>query len=180
MMGDDRRTGDAVLTRLVRVDDLPAEGLEVVVTTSEEDRRALAAALDIPSVDALTATYLVRPRSRGAAVTGSVKATVHQTCVVTLEPIEVQIEEPVDVRFSRDVPAYQPGESHEGTADQPDPPDPIVDGRIDLGTVTAEFLALGLDPYPKAPGIAFEDHIEDHGDESPFAALARLRSDKKE
>ncbi|MEJ1938866.1 hypothetical protein WDZ92_52380, partial [Nostoc sp. NIES-2111] len=147
---------------------------------SEDERKALAAELGIPSVDALAASYLVRPRSRGASVTGSVKATVHQTDVVTLEPIEVQIEEPVDLRFSRDVPEYQPGESHEGTADQPDPPDPIVNGRIDLGAVTAEFLALGLDPYPKAPGSGFHDHIEDAGDGSPFAALARLRADKKE
>jgi uncharacterized metal-binding protein YceD (DUF177 family) len=168
------------LSRLVRVDDLPADGLEVMVTTSEDERKALAAQLDIPSVDALTASFLVRPRSRGAAVTGTVKATVHQTCVVTLEPIEVQIDEPVDVRFSRDIPQYQPGESHEGTADQPDPPDPIVNGRIDLGAVTAEFLALGLDPYPKAPGTGFFDHIEDTTEESPFAALARLSADKKE
>jgi uncharacterized metal-binding protein YceD (DUF177 family) len=177
----DRRPSDKpVLSRLVRVDDLPAEGLEVVVTTSEEERRALAEELAIPAVDALVATFRVRPRSRGAEVTGSVKATVHQTCVVTLEPIEVQIEEPVELRFSRDVPEYQPGESHEGSPDQPDPPEPLVNGRIDLGAVTAEFLALGLDPYPKAPGIAFEDHIEDGDDESPFAALMRLRADKKE
>lgn len=179
-MTDRRPDARPVLSRPVRVDDLPAEGLEVVVTTGEEERRALAADLGIPSVDALTATYLVRPRSRGALVTGSVKATVHQTCVVTLEPIEVQIEEPVDLRFSRDAPEPQAGDSHEGNPDQPDPPDPILDGRIDLGSVTAEFLALGLDPYPRAPGIAFQDHIEDDGDESPFAALARLRADKKE
>ena len=32
-----------------------------------------------------------------------------------------------------------------------DPPDEIVNGRIDLGRVTAEFLALGLDPFPRKP-----------------------------
>ena len=39
--------------------------------------------------------------------------------------------------------------------DGEDAPDPIVDGKIDLGALAAEFLALGLDPYPRKPGVAF-------------------------
>lgn len=58
-----------------------------------------------------------------------------------------------------------------------DPPDLIVDGRIDLGALAAEFLALGLDPYPRKPGAAFEPGEEEAGRDSPFAALARLRGD---
>ena len=41
-------------------------------------------------------------------------------------------------------------------AEDADIPDPLVGGRIDFGALTAEFLALGLDPYPRKPGIAFE------------------------
>ena len=41
-------------------------------------------------------------------------------------------------------------------AEDADIPDPIVGGRIDFGVLTAEFLALGLDPYPRKPGMAFE------------------------
>jgi hypothetical protein len=37
-----------------------------------------------------------------------------------------------------------------------DPPEPIVDGIIDLGAVTLEFLALALDPYPRKPGVSFD------------------------
>jgi len=53
-------------------------------------------------------------------------------------------------------------------------PDPLIGGRIDFGALTAEFLALGLDPYPRKPGIAFEPVVvgEDAG---PFDALRRLR-----
>ena len=36
-----------------------------------------------------------------------------------------------------------------------DRPDPVVDGKIDLGAVAAEFFALGLDPYPRKPGVEF-------------------------
>ena len=28
--------------------------------------------------------------------------------------------------------------------------------QIDLGALAAEFLALGLDPYPRKPGVAFD------------------------
>ena len=53
-----------------------------------------------------------------------------------------------------------------------DPPDPIVDGKIDLGALAAEFLALGLDPYPRKPGVAFDPPEPQGGRDSPFAALA--------
>ncbi len=55
-----------------------------------------------------------------------------------------------------------------------DPPDEIVDRKIDVGALTAEFLALGLDPHPKKPGVEFEPVIED-SDASPFDELARLK-----
>ena len=37
--------------------------------------------------------------------------------------------------------------------DDEDEPDPIIDGKIDLGALAAEFFALGLDPYPRKPGV---------------------------
>ena len=37
-----------------------------------------------------------------------------------------------------------------------DEPDPIIDGKIDLGALTAEFFALGLDPYPRKPGAVLD------------------------
>jgi hypothetical protein len=61
-------------------------------------------------------------------------------------------------------------------AELPDPPDPIIGGRIDLGALAAEFLSLGLDPYPRKPGVDFEAPEGDApGEESPFAALGKLR-----
>jgi hypothetical protein len=56
--------------------------------------------------------------------------------------------------------------------DAQDQPDPIVEGRIDLGALAAEFMALGLDPYPRKPGAAFAPPAEAAGADSPFEALA--------
>ena len=33
----------------------------------------------------------------------------------------------------------------------------VIDGKIDLGALAAEFFALGLDPYPRKPGAIFDE-----------------------
>ena len=59
------------------------------------------------------------------------------------------------------------------SVDEEDEPDPVVDGKIDLGALASEFFALGLDPYPRKPGAVFvEDANSEPGDWS-FAALAQ-------
>ena len=53
------------------------------------------------------------------------------------------------------------------TLDGADPPDEIGNGRIDLGALTAEFLALGLDPYPRKPGVSFGESAPSDRSDSP-------------
>ncbi len=36
-----------------------------------------------------------------------------------------------------------------------EPPEPLVDGKIDLGAIATEFLLLGIDPYPRKAGAEF-------------------------
>ncbi|MGB7247021.1 MAG: DUF177 domain-containing protein, partial [Methylovirgula sp.] len=56
-----------------------------------------------------------------------------------------------------------------------DPPDAIVDGMIDVGALAAEFLALGLDPYPKKPGVEFAPvTVPEESAGRPFDALKKL------
>ena len=40
----------------------------------------------------------------------------------------------------------------------------------------SEFFALGLDPYPRKPGVAFEPPVEPEPQATPFAVL---RGDEK-
>jgi hypothetical protein len=61
-------------------------------------------------------------------------------------------------------------------AEIPDPPEPIVNGAIDLGKLASEFLVLGIDPYPRKPGVAFvPPKTPDDPEEHPFAALKALK-----
>ena len=127
----------------------------------------------------LSASFTLRRSGRdGAKVSGVVRADVTQVCIVTLEPFAASVDEPVDVVFAppaKAVPARR-GVQEEVNLDltAEDPPDTIVDGVVDLGALAAEFLALGLDPYPRKPGVEFAEPAPSETD-SPFAALAGLK-----
>jgi hypothetical protein len=155
-------------SRPVPVASLPQEGLDVTVEASPKECAAIARALDLPAVHALGGRFRLKGSELRVAVTGRVTASVARICVVSLDEFDSAVEEEVEVEFAEGAdPAHAAGDGER------DPPDPIVDGRIDLGALAAEFLALGLDPHPRKPGASF---APDWGEEgaSPFADLARL------
>jgi uncharacterized metal-binding protein YceD (DUF177 family) len=116
---------------------------------------------------------------RSFSVRGTLAASVVQTDVVTLEPIAQDVAEEIDVTLMRaEGPAPRPRRPEILVdAVEADGPDLYRNGRIDLGAIVGEHLALGLDPYPRAPGVDFPGHVEDdpEADPSPFAALANLK-----
>jgi uncharacterized metal-binding protein YceD (DUF177 family) len=145
---------------------------------SADTRAALArhvGALEVPELKAKL--ELVVNRRGDVHVAGRLTGRVVQACVVTLEPVEAAIDEEVDVRFSADARPveFEPGAEIELSAEAEDPPEPIVDGRIDLGAILTEFFSLGVDPYPRKPGVAWTPSAPEEDKESPFAALARLK-----
>ncbi|TVR10093.1 MAG: DUF177 domain-containing protein [Salinarimonadaceae bacterium] len=161
------------LKRLVAVDRLPQKGAFHRVEVNDAERAALAAFLDLPSIEALLAEFTVVGAGRNVKLTGKVTARVAQICGVTLEPFETKVSEEVELTF---VPQdRRPLSEEEIERRRIDPPDEIVNGKIDLGQVTSEFLALGLDPFPRKPGVVFESPAADEDEPSPFAALGKLR-----
>ena len=167
----------ARLVRRVSVRDLPGRGLDVTVEPNADERSALARDFGLAAIDSLKGTFKLVRKSRTIRVTGEVKAKVQQICVVTLEPFPAEVDQEVDVRFSDEV--AEPGEEVELTEADLDAPEPIVGGAIDVGALTAEFLVLGLDPYPRKPGVSFDFEEPGNDEASPFAALAALRDPKE-
>jgi uncharacterized metal-binding protein YceD (DUF177 family) len=127
----------------------------------------------------------VTPKSGGRFhVTGQVRARVGQTCVVTLEDIESDIDEPIDLIFAppEQVPqmAALVDEAEQNDEETPDPLEPIENGMIDLGKVATDALYLAVDPYPRKPGAIFEPLVEAADPEDhPFAALRALKVEPK-
>jgi uncharacterized metal-binding protein YceD (DUF177 family) len=139
----------------------------------EAERAALAEALELIGLDSLTADISVRPwRGEGVRVMGTVRASLRQECVVTLEPVETTVEETFDVRLHPDV---VESETVEVDPEAPDPPERMTSDMVDVGALALEHFVLGIDPYPRAPGVAFEQPVEEDAEPSPFAALASLK-----
>ncbi|MCG5233663.1 YceD family protein [Xanthobacter oligotrophicus] len=152
--------------------DLPPGGFDLALTPDAATCAAIARLAGVLAVEDVRATLHLAPEGgAGAHVTGRVTATIRQTCGVTLEPFDAPLSEEIDVHF---VPpgTYKPPVAEE--ENEIDPPDEIVDGHIDAGALVYEFLILGIDPYPRKPGVVFEPPAEDAA-ASPFAALSRLK-----
>jgi uncharacterized metal-binding protein YceD (DUF177 family) len=170
-------------SRVMRVDALPKEGQPVAIEANAAERAALAAFLKLPSIEALSASLtLMRLANGGVRVTGAVHGELTQVCVVSLEPLPATVDEEIDVRFAprtdEGAPRRPSAEPEKFSMTDEGEPDPIVDGKIDLGALAAEFFALGLDPYPRKPGVSFESPKEPEATVSPFSALASLAQKK--
>jgi uncharacterized metal-binding protein YceD (DUF177 family) len=177
-------SGLPVMPRPFEVADIRDDGGTVVnVEATAAERAALAQAYDLPGIAALTGRFNLVRRGKNVTITGDVKAHITQICVVTVEPFDSEVDEPVEMTYAPEAQVAEAweriakAEASGGGAPVEDPPDVIVDGRIDLGALTAETLSLSLDPYPKKPGVAFEppEALAADPDESPFALLAKLK-----
>ena len=157
------------------VGDIPETGERFALVADAEVRAAVARLAGLRDLPRLQADFDVRRHGGGGLhVTGKVSATVGQTCVVTLEPLTNEVDEDVDLLFL--APAVKRNGEKTDTGDEGwDEPEPLIDGRIDLGALATEFLVLGLDPYPRKPGAVFHPPQDSTADEGPFAALGALK-----
>jgi len=167
----------------VAVAQIPAAGLHRDIEADAAQREAMAELAGLREILSANAALDVTPKSGGRVhVGGHVRARIGQTCVVTLDPIENEIDESIDLIFAppEQIPelATLVDDAVEPDADIPDPPEPIVNGIIDLGRLATDALFLGIDPYPRRPDAVFEPPAvvadpEDH----PFAALKALQAE---
>lgn len=175
--------------------EVPPQGADIALEADAAVREQLAKLNGLLALSSATAKLHATRRGReGLHVTGEVRARVSQTCVVSLEPFESEIVEPVDVEFEpsraprhvraepermsrRRREARPPLEEDEEGMDDLNAPDEIVDGRVDLGALASEHLTLGIDPYPRKPGAAFDEPKADSATVSPFARLAARKSE---
>ena len=173
----------AEFSRIIATDCLDASGVTHEIEASVDERAVLARRFGLRSLDGLTATVQLKPVGGGMVrVNGGFMADVVQTCVVTLEPIAAHIADSFTVDYS---PEAEDGSHREViiVPDAEDPPEPLVDRKIDIGEAVAQHLALMLDSYPRAPGAMIGPSVGDRSAKSdsadasgPFSALAALKN----
>ena len=158
------------LHRPVALDRVGPHGTALDVDAQPNELPAIAARLRIVALARLHCAFKLR---RIGATTieaeGALRARVTETCVVTLEAFEHDVEEAFTVHF---VPAG-------AEDDNPDPEAidqiPFAGSFVDVGEAAVEQLALALDPYPRRPGAALPPELAADAD-NPFAALLASRA----
>jgi uncharacterized metal-binding protein YceD (DUF177 family) len=171
------------ITRPVAIATIGHTPLSRRVEIDEPERKAIAAAIGLVDIVALSADFLIgRERGGTIRVDGQLTAEIVQTCVVSLEPVHQRIEEPILARF---IESSDESEAPPSTVDivesEEDPPEFVSGPILDLGPIVIEHFLLAIDPYPHAPcaePVANPLAEERAGNNSPFGMLASLAGRK--
>jgi len=154
-------------SRLIPLDRLSSKEKTFTIEADAKERTALAERLGVPEVRAVRAEIALRLAQGGRIVLlrGRLHAELVQYCVVTLDPVETQVDE----EFTR---SYSTAEGREPAEvvvemDEDDPPEPVENGQVDIGEAAAEHLALAMDPFPRAAGVSYEPLPETADSEAP-------------
>jgi uncharacterized metal-binding protein YceD (DUF177 family) len=160
------------LARLGRAGD------SVTLTARGDELRQIAAWAEVRAVDAFAATIDLQKLSPTRySYRATLRADIVQDCVVTLEPLRSHIERDIH----RELYLSETGRPLADSEVVVDPDDEDVVEEIaslhyDLAKPVLEELILAIDPYPRAPGVAFAAPSEpDAKPESPFAVLKNLK-----
>lgn len=164
-------------SRRIDADTVSDAPRRIEIEADAEERRRLAGRFRLKAIDRLRATIILSRRAGIIHAEGEVDAAVTQSCVVTDEPLAVDVAAPFAVRFVPGSAAAGSDEEIELSADDCETL-PLDGPGIDLGELAAESLALALDPYPRAPGaddaLNRAGHAGDTGS-GPFAGLKALK-----
>ena len=164
------------LMRVVNLERIHSDKAYYIVTALKEECKALAKRFNLIEIESLEARYDIDPvkTSRGGYnLSGKLHAVVVQSCVVTLAPVREVIDVDIDLQVV------------DKKYEELDPLDPELDDdfeystfdEIDLGEITAQYLSLSLNPYPRAPDSDASKVLEQFQDKkNPFAILEKLKS----
>lgn len=165
----------------VTVAQIPETGLHRDIEADFATRAVMAEVAGLREIFSANASLDIMPTGGGRfRVAGRVRARVGQVCVVTLDPIENDIDEQIDLIFAPPEQISDLSDLVDDVAESeveiPDPPEPIMNGVIDLGRLVTDALFLGIDPYPRRMDVVFEPPVETVDPEAhPFAALKALQ-----
>lgn len=177
---------DAPWSQPLAVAELPTtRGAEVLLVPDAEQRRAIATAIGAVKISKLRFTGHLKPLGKTDwQLSAQLAATVQQSCVVTLAPVNTRIEETTTRTYLARPPEAEAGSELETPRD-----DTIeaLSEHIDPGAVMVEALALAMPQFPRTPGaeLARAQFTEpgkaamSDADARPFAQLKLLRQGRK-
>lgn len=170
-------SSDAPFEKFVELTTLSEAGMDVLLAPNEAERAQIAEWSDVSAVPFFEAKVTLKRLSPSRfSYVASLKAQVVQPCSVTLEPVSQGIEEQFTrelhlthaTRHRPELVELAPG------AGEDEAPEEIESPRYNVAGPVLEEFSLAIDPYPRAPGVAYEPP-QDEKPASPFAILAKLK-----
>ena len=153
--------------------ELPKGAVNLICKATNDELEEITKQLDVLKITYLQASITMEHDDDGAIfMKGDLKGNVTQACVITLAPVNQELNVPLHIKL------YPPKT----------PQTPLNDylfldfdeeylekDEIFIGDLLAQYAALALDPYPRHPE-AEEGELIEEGEEShkPLHALKKL------
>jgi len=164
------------IERFYDLNRLSEAGYETTITAGPAERQKLAEWAEVVGVNTFEGQVSLRRTGPSRfAYAAHLEAEITQACTVTLEPVSSHIS----MEFTRRlhlVPHVKKMIDLSGelspAAGEDEVPEEIDNSRYDLAAPLLEEFLLAIDPYPRAPGVAFSAPADaDEPRENPFAVL---------
>ncbi|MGB4106201.1 MAG: YceD family protein [Alphaproteobacteria bacterium] len=184
-------------SHVIEADKVGTTPLKMTISPGTDERKRLTKRLGITELRSLEADVAMS-RDSGSNVifiSGQIRAAVTQASVVSAKPVKSEImdsfeawfaDEDKAVSFAR---AKQERLTRDGQAEMPfldesEDPEQIVDGKIDVAELVAQYLSLAIDPYPRNEGEEYGQESDGKAGkkgkgevyENPFAALKEWKN----
>lgn len=166
-------------SRIVPLDKVGQSPLNYHIQAEEDERKALTDRFKIVGIQQLDADFVIRKgrQENSFEIDGLVQAIVVQSCVVTLEDVIDSLKFPIRLILKE----YGQDELHDpeddlNLDDDADIED-LKEDSIDLGEITAQYLSLALDPYPRSSkALEAPEAVDNAPKPSPFDILKKLKT----
>ena len=161
----------------LQIDELNQGEQSYMLRADKAQLETLKEILQVPAVNYFEADIKLKfQKKRGILdVSGQVRAGLGLISVISLEPFDRDYKTDFTLTFDTNATYEQIREPDEDI--EADIPDIVIGGRIDLGDIAIEQLALVMEDHPRQDGEEFSPLIEDDAPlrENPFAILSKLK-----
>jgi hypothetical protein len=157
----------------VVADNIGSKPVELTISSNEHQNKDIARRLGLDKIEDLSAALVLERQGKGNVilVSGSFEAHIQQQCIVSNESQSETISDRIEAWYTdHDEAVSLTKVRHERLSrmidselpllEEKDDPEPIIDGKIDLGELVIQHLSLSLNPYPKTTDKGYD--IDDH------------------
>lgn len=178
-------TDKAEWSYLVEIDEISAGPKTFSFKADEQQRVDLARRMGLISIEAAQASVTVQRVAGGLIhALGHIQADVTQSCVVSLGPVPAHVEDEFEGWFgdkakalsfakARNEREAKKAHAELEILEESVDPEPIVNGKVDLGELTTQYFCLALDPYPRADGVSSQYIVPEGSKDVAGAELRR-------